>query len=49
METQKHEIEVYEQNQQYLVAIDIEKVTRARDLEIVVHKHEVELQTIPNY
>ena len=45
-ENQKREVEVAEQNRQRAVAIEIEKVTRARDLEIVARKREVDLQTI---
>ena len=46
MENQKREVEVAEQNRQRAVAIEEEKVTRARDLEIVARKREVDLQTI---
>ena len=45
-ENQKREVEVAEQNRQRAVAIEIEKVIRARDLEIVARKREVDLQTI---
>ncbi|NOQ14132.1 MAG: hypothetical protein GQ583_06595 [Methyloprofundus sp.] len=45
-ENQKREVEVAEQNRQRAVAIEVEKVIRARDLEIVARKREVDLQTI---
>ncbi|MFC1603059.1 hypothetical protein ACFL3U_05790, partial [Pseudomonadota bacterium] len=43
---QKREVEVAEQNRQRAVVIEVEKVIRAKDLEIVSRKREVELQTI---
>ena len=46
LENQKREVEVAEQNRQRAVAIEEEKVIRARDLEIVARKREVDLQTI---
>lgn len=45
-ENQKREVEVAEQNRQRAVVIEKEKVTRARDLEIVSREREVELQRI---
>ena len=45
-ENQQREIEVAEQNRQRAVVIEIEKVTRARDLEIVAREREVEIQKI---
>lgn len=45
-ENQKREIEVAEQNRQRAVAIEEEKVIRARELEIVARKREVDIQTI---
>ena len=45
-ETQKREVEVAEQNRLRAVAVEQEKVVRARDLEVVSREREVELQRI---
>ena len=45
-ENQQREIEVAGKNRERAVAIETEKVTRARDLEIVSREREVELQRI---
>ncbi|MEL2255922.1 hypothetical protein AAER79_30875, partial [Klebsiella pneumoniae] len=39
-------VEVAQQNRQRAVVIEVEKVTRAKDLEIVAREREVELQKI---
>ncbi len=45
-ENQKREVEVAEQNRQRAVAIEEEKVTRARDLEIVSREREVSVEEV---
>jgi len=45
-ENQKREVEVAEQNRQRAVAIEQEKVTRARDLEIVSREREVSVEEV---
>jgi len=45
-ENQKREVEVADQNRQRAVAIEEEKVTRARDLEIVAREREVAVEEV---
>lgn len=45
-ENQKREVEVAEQNRERAVAIEQEKVVRARDLEIVSREREVAVETV---
>ncbi|MEL7538176.1 MAG: hypothetical protein AAFZ58_00145 [Pseudomonadota bacterium] len=45
-ENQKREVEVAEQNRQRAVAIEQEKVVRARDLEVVAREREVAVESV---